>query len=223
MPEPVKPRTQNSPLRREQAAVTRARIIGAAGVVFAGSGYDRARIEDIAKHAGVAYPTVYKAFGNKPALLGAAVAAAMSGSEHDQVKRQTWWLEQLDEPDPERQLRLIARNARRIYDRAGRLLEVVRAAAAGDERIHALWQSVNADRLERSHTSAKRLATKTALATSTGETARTLWALTGPELYVLQTEAGTATPIRYERWLADLLVAALLPSDRQPVHDRRAR
>jgi AcrR family transcriptional regulator len=223
MSERVKPRTQNSPLRREQAAITRARIIEAAGVVFAASGYDRARIEDIAKQAGVAYPTVYKAFSNKPALLGAAVAAAMSGSEHDQVERQTWWLEQLDEPDPERQLRLIARNARRIYDRAGRLLEVVRAAAAGDDAIHALWQTVNDDRLERSHVSAKRLASKTALATTANETARTLWALTGPELYVLQTEAGTATPNRYERWLADLLVAALLPTASRRAHHRRAQ
>jgi AcrR family transcriptional regulator len=206
----VKPKTQNSPLRREQAAITRARIVEAAGVVFAASGYDRARIEDIARQAGVAYPTVYKAFGNKPALLAAAVAAAMSGSEHDQVERQSWWLEQLDEPDPERQLRLIARNARRIYDRSGRLLEVVRAAAAGDDAIHTLWQSVNDDRLERSRASAKRLASKTDLSTTASETARTLWALTGPELYVLQTDAGTATPNRYERWLADLLVAAIL-------------
>jgi AcrR family transcriptional regulator len=212
MAESVKPRTQSSPLRREQAAATRARIIDAAGIVFAHSGYDRARIEDIAKQAGVAYPTVYKAFGNKPALLEAAVTAAMTGSEHDHVDRQAWWLEQIDEPDPERQLRLIARNARRINDRAGRLLEAVRAAAPGDEAIGALWMAVNQERVDRSRASARSLATKATLRTTTAETARTLWALTAPELYVLQVESGDLTPNRYERWLGELLIAAVLPS-----------
>ena len=133
MTEPVKPRTQSSPLRREQAAITRARIVDAAAVVFSASGYHRARIEDIASEAGVAYPTVYKAFANKSTLLHAAVESAMTGGAQGSVDRQAWWLEQIDEPDPERQLRLVARNARRIYDRAGPLLEVVREAAAGDD------------------------------------------------------------------------------------------
>lgn len=212
MAESVKPRTQSSPLRREQAAATRARIVDAAGIVFADRGYERARIEDIATQAGVAYPTVYKAFGTKPVLLEAAVAAAMTGSEDDHVDRQAWWLEQIDEPDPERQLRLIARNARRINDRAGRLLEAVRAAAAGDEAIDALWTAVNDERVARSRASAKSIAAKTTLRTTTAEAARTLWALTAPELYVLQIERGDLTPNRYERWLGKLLVAAILPS-----------
>jgi AcrR family transcriptional regulator len=212
MAETVKLRTQTSPLRREQAAATRARIVDAAGVVFAGSGYEGARIEAIAKQAGVAYPTVYKAFGNKPALLEAAVAVAMSGVEHDHVDRQAWWLEQLAEPDPERQLRLVARNARRINDRAGRLLEAVRAAAAGDGAIGAIWMAINQERLERSRATAKSLATKTTLRTTTAQTARTLWALTVPELYVLQIDPGRLTPNQYERRLGDLLVAAILPA-----------
>lgn len=212
MPDSVKPRSQNSPLRREQAAATRARIIGAAAIVFAHSGYERARIEDIAKQAGVAYPTVYKAFGSKPALLQAAVDAAMTGGAEGQVERQSWWLVQLDEPDPERQLRLIARNARRIYDRAGRLLEVVRGTAASDESIQSLWQAINDDRLARSTTTAKALVTKTKLRASVPQTARTLWALSAPELYVMQIEGGGLTPDRYERWLGDLLIAAILPA-----------
>lgn len=212
MPESVKPRTQSSPLRHEQAAATRARIIHAAAIVFADSGYERARIEDIAKQAGVAYPTVYKAFANKPNLLRAAVDAAMTGGPEGQVERQAWWLEQLDEPDPRRQLRLVARNARRIYDRAGRLLEVVRATAASDESIQSLWQAVNDDRLARSTTTAKALATRTKLRAGVPQTARTLWALSAPELYVMQIDGGGLTPDRYEHWLGDLLIAAILPA-----------
>lgn len=210
MTEPVKPRTQNSPLRREQAAITRARIVDAAAVVFSASGYHRARIEDIAGEAGVAYPTVYKAFANKSTLLHAAVESTMTGGAQGSVDRQAWWLEQIDEPDPERQLRLVARNARRIYDRAGPLLEVVRAAAAGDDDIHALRRRINDDRLARSRMTAERLAGKAKLTTTISQTARTLWALTGPELYVLQLDGDDLTPDDYERWLGDLLTATLL-------------
>jgi AcrR family transcriptional regulator len=208
----VKPRTHRSPLRREQAAATRARIVGGAALVFAARGYEGARIEDIAAEADVAYPTVYKAFGNKRELLRAALDWAITGGEDGAVERQAWWREQLEEPDAERQLRLIARNARRIHDRAGRLLDVVRAAAAGDDDIAALWQAVNDERLERSRITAKRLSTKTTLRTTVAKTAGILWALSGPELYVLQTGHGGLSPGKYERWLGDLYVAALLPT-----------
>ena len=210
MPDSGKPRTQNSPLRRAQAAATRARILDAAGVVFAGSGYERARIEDIAAEADVAYPTVYKAFGSKPALLTAAVAHAMSGGDDGALDSQAWFQEQLDAPDPETQLRLVARNARKLYERAGRLLEVVRVAAAGDEKAAALWQTIDAERLERSRTTAKRLAAKADLRATVPATTRTLWALTLPEIYVLQVHDTDLAADQYERWLADLLVAAIL-------------
>jgi AcrR family transcriptional regulator len=205
----VEPRTQHSPLRRAQAAATRTRILQAAAVVFAASGFERARIEDIAQEAGVAYPTVYKAFGNKPALLTAVVTAAMAGGEDTDIERQTWFREQLDAPDAETQLRLIARNARRLYDRAGRLLETVRNAATVDASIADLWQAINDDRVQRSQTTAKRLATKTRLRTSVPSTARTIWALTLPEVYVLQVHHGDLGPDQYEHWLADLLLGAI--------------
>ena len=207
--DPVKSRTQNSPLRRAHAAATRARIVEAAALVFAARGFERARIEDIAKEAGVAYPTVYKAFGNKPALLSAAVTRAMTGGAEDAIESQAWFQEQLEAPDAETQLRLVARNARRLYDRAGRLLETVRLAAAVDENIATLWQAINDDRVKRAQTTAKRLATKTRLRASVAATARSLWALTLPEIYVLQVHHGNLNADQYERWLADLLLGAI--------------
>jgi AcrR family transcriptional regulator len=210
MAKSVKPRTQTSPLRRAQAAATRARILDAAAVVFGANGYERTRIEDIAAEAGVAYPTVYKAFGSKPAVFTAAVAQAMTGGGEGPLDSQAWFQEQLDAPDAEAQLRLVARNARLLYERAGRLLEIVRIAAASDEHAAALWHTIDAERVERSRTTAKRLATKAGLRASVPATARTLWALTLPEIYVLQVHHGDLTPDQFERWLAGLLVAALL-------------
>jgi len=207
-----------SPLRRDQASLTRRRIVEASQAVFERQGYERARVEDIAAEAGVAVPTVYKTFANKRNLLSHALRAAMTGGEGGAVDRQAWFLEQLEAPGAEEQLRLIARNARRLYERAGQLLEVARTAAHSHEEIHALWSEINDERIARSRTSAKRLATKAELRTTIADAAHTLWALTAPELYVLQARDAGTKPARYERWLGDVLVAAVLGAET----DRRA-
>src|SRR3954466_7786577 len=107
-------------LRARQAAATRDLIVRAAAGVFQDNGYRGARMEDIAAAAGVAYPTVYKAFSNKRNLLAAAAQRAMTGGVEGEVERQRWFTEQLVEADARRQLRLVARNARHLNERAGR-------------------------------------------------------------------------------------------------------
>jgi AcrR family transcriptional regulator len=206
----VTPRRQHSPLRQAQAAATRLRIIQAAHTEFEARGYQGTRVEDVAARAGVAVPTVYKTFTNKRNLLTAAVATAMTGGPDESVDRQAWWQEQLDAPTAEQQLQLVARNARRLNDRAAHLLELVRATAARDSEIAALWHGINNDRLVRARTSAKRLAAKTTLRTSVPDAAHTLWALTVPELYVLHVKESGRSPEAYQRWLADVLIAVLL-------------
>jgi AcrR family transcriptional regulator len=198
-------------LRARQAAATRALIVQAAIAAFEAHGYRGARMEDIAAGAGVAYPTVYKAFSNKRNLLAAAVQRAMTGGVEDSVDRQRWFTEQLDEPDPRRQLRLVARNARRLNERAGRLLEVVRAAARTDAHIDTIWRAINDERLARGRTTATVLARKTPIRGSVAQATRTLWTLTLPELYVAQVHSAGVTAAAYQRWLGDVLVAALLP------------
>src|SRR5947207_6188536 len=116
-------------LRAQQASQTRWRILDAAARVFEVQGFAGARIDDIASEAGVAAPTVYKGYANKVNLLVGALNQAMAGDEVNAIDQQAWYAEQLDEPEPVRQLQLVARNARRIYERAGRLLNVLRAAA----------------------------------------------------------------------------------------------
>ena len=206
----VSPRRQNSPLRQAQAAATRLRIIEAAHAEFGARGYEGTRIEDVAARAGVAVPTVYKAFTNKRNLLTAAVTTAMTGGPDEPVDTQAWWQEQLDAPTAQQQLQLIARNARRLNDRAAPLLELVRAAAARDSEIATLWQDINNERLARARTSAQRLAAKTTLRTSAPDAAHTLWALTAPELYVLHIKESGRRPEAYQPWLADVLIAVLI-------------
>ena len=138
----VKRRAYRSSIRRGDAP---ALVCEAAYRLFSTKGYLATSIEDIAAEAGVAVATVYKVFTNKATVLSEAVARAMAGADgRARVEDQPWWREQFTEPDPARQLRLIARNARRIYDRAAAILEVVRAAAPLDEGIATIrreWKS----------------------------------------------------------------------------------
>lgn len=198
-------------LRAEQAAETRRRILEAAARVFDAHGFAGARIEDIASEAGVAVPTVYKAFTTKVNLLVGALGQAMSGDDRSPIDQQEWFTEQLEEPDPGRQLQLVARNARRIYERSGRLLEVLRAAAPLDAELEQEWDGVQTTRLERSRRTARCLADKAAdrLLTSREEAAVTLCALTEPELFTSYT-AAKRSPDQYETWLGHVLRRSLL-------------
>ena len=61
------------------------------------------------------------------------------------VAERPWYREILDEPDPVRQLRLNARNARVVKSRIGPLLRVIRSAAAVDPDGAALWRLIQSD------------------------------------------------------------------------------
>ena len=206
------PSVKASPsIRTEQAAQTRRRILEAAVRVLEAHGFAGTRIDDVATEARVAVPTVYKAFTNKVNLLIGAVNQTMAGHDAAPIDQQAWFTEQLDEPDPMRQLQLIARNARRMYERAGQLLNVLRAAAPLNPDLAQAWHDIAAQRLDRSHRTAKSLATKAPdrLRLSRDDTALTLLALSEPELFTTYT-TGHRTPDQYEAWLADILCRSLL-------------
>jgi AcrR family transcriptional regulator len=61
------------PLRQRQALETRQRIASSARALFGEQGYGATTIAAIAERAGVAVPTVYKAFVNKAGVLAAIV------------------------------------------------------------------------------------------------------------------------------------------------------
>jgi AcrR family transcriptional regulator len=200
-------------IRKQQAASTRAAIIAAARGQMERRGYESARVEDIAAAAGVAVPTVYKIFLSKRRLLACVVEAAMSGAIDASVPEQDWWREQISESSAPRQLELIARNARQIYDRAGRLLEQIQSAVGRDPEVDAAARRLDDERFVRSELSAKALAGKAALRTGVGveEAATTLWSLTAPELYLLQVKRRGLSSDVYESWLGSILKRSLLP------------
>ena len=147
MPEPVKSkRSYDSTRRRQQASATRRDILEAAQRLFEQHGYAGTTMAAVAAEAGVALKTVYLAFETKSGLLRAVWHLLLRGDEDDvPVGERRWYQDVIEEPDPERQLRLVAQNSRMIKERAGTLLGVIRNAASADPDIKALWSRIQSD------------------------------------------------------------------------------
>src|SRR5438093_6720261 len=112
MPEDVKRRRYESPRRRAQADATRRDIIAAAQKLFERQGFAATTMAAIASEAGVALKTVYLAFDSKSGVLRALWNLLLRGDDEDvPVAERAWYREVLEEPDPEKTLRLNARNA----------------------------------------------------------------------------------------------------------------
>jgi AcrR family transcriptional regulator len=210
----VKPnRSYDSPLRREQAARTRGQILESAKELFERDGYAATTMAAIASAAGVSLKTVYLAFETKSGLLRALWHLLLRGEQDSiPVGEQPWYLEVLDEPDPERQLRLNARNSLIVKRRAGAILEVIRDAASSDPEIAALWARIQTEFHENQRAIVQSIAEKHALAAGLDVAGATdiLWALNHPTLYSLLARDRDWPDERYERWLADLFCAQLL-------------
>src|SRR6478672_71976 len=139
-------RRYDSTRRREQAAATRREILEAAQRLFERDGYGATTMAAIAAAASVALKTVYLAFETKSGLLRALWHLRLRGDEDEApVGRRQWFRDVIDEPDPARQLRLNARNARAVKLRAANLMRVMRDAAGADRDIATLWQRIQDD------------------------------------------------------------------------------
>ena len=148
MAERVKPkRRYNSPRRQEQAAATRRSILDAGGSgCSSGRATRRRRWRRSRRRPASRSKTVYVVFETKSGLLRALWDLRLKGDEDEAaVSQRQWYLEVIEEPDPERQLRLNARNARVVKLRIAPLLEVIRDAAPVEPDTAALWELIQTD------------------------------------------------------------------------------
>jgi len=210
---PVKRRRYDSTRRLEQAAGTREAILHAAQRRFELDGYAATSMAAIAKEAGVSTKTVYLGFETKSGLLRALWHLLLRGGAGEApVGERPWYREMLDEHDPERQLRLNARNSRAVKVRAGALMEVIRGAAPAHPDIDALWQRIQAEFYANQRAVVESLDAKGALKRGLDPAGATdvLWTLNHPLLYPLLVGDRGWTPERYEDWLGELLCEQLL-------------
>lgn len=214
MADPVKStRRYDSPRRRAQAAATRRDILTAAQQLFEQRGYASTTMDAIAAEAGVALKTVYVAFETKSGLLRALWNHLLrGGNDQVPVAQQPWYREIIEESDPERQLRLAARNACRVKLRIAAVLEVIRSAAPIDPDIDALWRRIQTEFHANQRVIVASLHDKNALVPELGVDRATdiLWTLNHPNLWQLLVEERGWTPEHFERWLADTACSQLL-------------
>lgn len=214
MSEHVKPkRPYESKRRLEQARETRRVILEAAQRRFEEHGYAAATVAEVASDAGVATKTVYLAFESKGGVLRALWNLLLRGEHDDRpVAEQQWYRDVLEEPDPERQLRLNARNSVQGKQRISSILEVIRSAASADPEIDVLWQRIQTDYRENQRAIVEQLAMRDALAPGLDveRGADVLWTINHPNTWQLLVVQRGWTPEQYERWSGDAACRELL-------------
>jgi AcrR family transcriptional regulator len=206
-------RPYESPRRREQAAATRRDILDAAQRLFEHQSYAATTMAAIAAEAGVALKTVYVAFDTKSGVLRALWNLLLRGDEDDvPVMDRQWYREVLEEPDPERKLRLNARNSRAVKLRIAPVMEVIRSAAPLDSDIGALWSRIQSDFHDNQRSIVKALDERRGLRAGLGvdRAADILWTLNHPDLWQLLVGQRGWTPDEYEQWFGDAACAQLL-------------
>jgi AcrR family transcriptional regulator len=202
-------RRYDSPRRREQAAATRREILAAAQRLFEQHGYAATTMAAIASEAGVALKTVYVVFESKGGVLRALWNMLLRGDEGDApVAERGWYREVLEEPDPERTLRLNARNSRMGKERIGAVVEVIRTAAPTDPDIGALWERIQNEYRANQRGVVESLGKATKL--DHDRAADILWTLNHPDVWQLLVGRRGWSAEDYERWCAEMAVAELL-------------
>jgi AcrR family transcriptional regulator len=214
MAEPVKTtRRYESPRRREQAAATRRVVLEAAQPLFEREGYAATTMAAIAKAAGVSLKTVYVIFDTKSGVLRALWNLLLRGDDDDvPVAERAWYREVVEEPDPEHRLRLNARNARRVKERAGALMGVIRTAAELDPDIAVLWGRIQSEFHANQRVIVQSLHDRGALRPGLGVDRATdvLWTLNHPDVWLLLVGQRGWSPAQFEAWFGDTVVAQLL-------------
>jgi AcrR family transcriptional regulator len=201
--------------RAERARTTRARIAAAATATFTTSGYSTTSINAIAAAAGVSEQTVYYSFGNKRAVLVAALDRAIAGDDEPIPTLQRPWVHAaLAESDPHRQIERQVAGVGEVLRRAARLLDIIRNAAADPELAEVCETQISHHR-EVQRVFAAALATKTRLRTDVDAAADTAVALLSPETYLLLVDHLGWGHERWRDWAADCLARTLIQENRR--------
>jgi AcrR family transcriptional regulator len=207
-------RPYRSPAREEQARNTRRQIVAAAHQLFLADGFAATTIPAVATGAGVSVQTVYKVFGNKSGLAKAVFDVAIAGDDEAvPVVDRARLMEVRAEPDARRKLALYGDHLAAVAPRHVPLQLVIRDAAATHHDAAAVWAELQAERLRGMAMFAAVLAEEGQLRTGVSRSAArdVLWTYNSAEVFqLLVLERGWSAK-RYGRWVADALVAALLP------------
>ncbi len=205
-------RRYDSARRREAAERRRTSVVDAASRLFVREGFAGTTIARIAGNAGVSEEMVYKAFGNKVALVRAIRDKALAGEGRVHAERRSDRM-QASENDPRTIIREWGVLAMEVAPRVAPVLLLVREAAASDPELARLQGEMDASRLTRMTHNARTLLKGRHLRAGLTLDAATdvLWTYSSPELYELLVMRRGWSVERYGRFIAEAMIAALLP------------
>lgn len=215
MSEPVK-RRYSSPLRQEQAARTRQRILDAAAALFEADGYARTTINAIARAAEVAPDTVYSTFGTKARVLTALIDRTLAPAGEVNVTDRPDLGTVRDEPDQRRQVHLFARVITPVSARVRPLFEIMRTASAVEPEMAAVFAEMDGQRLRNMRRVAEWIAARGPLRVPVDRAAELIWTAASPDVARMLCDVRGWSQDDYAAWLEDTLAHALLPDPGRP-------
>jgi AcrR family transcriptional regulator len=200
-------RKYTSALRSEAAEVTRKRVLEAAQALFVRHGIDRVTIAQIARKGGVAVSTVYALYESKEGILRALLRATLFGQRFQAAFAR---LEGVN--DPIKLIELTAQVARAIYEGESSELGLMRGASAFSPALRKLEQEFETVRFEMQKERLRILfaQSKQRQGLTFDDARRVLWMYTSRDVYRMLVHEGGWTPDRYQEWLCETLVQALV-------------
>ena len=217
MKRPVKERQYNSPLRADQARLTRRAIVDAATALFSEKGYAAVSVDAIAAAAGVSRPTVFASVGGKPAILRESFRAAFGRAAGDEDTQMPF----VDRPRS-RAVRSIqsarghlvayAALVSDVFARMSGVYEAIREGGRSDPDVGTLWREINEERRRGAATIVADVAARAALrrGLSTDHAADLVWVLNDPGVFHMLVHGRGWSTEQYSAWLSRALETELL-------------
>ncbi|MGC1211260.1 MAG: TetR family transcriptional regulator [Micromonospora sp.] len=208
-------RRYRSAVREESARRTRQAVVRAATDLFVARGYAATSLADVAAAAGVARPTVFAAFGSKPALLRQVLDQALAGDDEPvPVAERPWFRPVWDARTPAEVLDAYAGVCTLIGSRAAGAFETVRRAADEAPEVVELWESLLRNRRAGARMVVERLRTFDGPLRQGADTERAvdeLWFFNDPAHYAALVHRCGWAEESFRDWLAARMRDALLP------------
>ncbi|MGW3783913.1 TetR/AcrR family transcriptional regulator [Micromonospora chokoriensis] len=203
---------KGSGLRSQKARQTRQKILAAARELFVERGYGATNLQDVAAAAQVAVQTIYFAFGNKRTLLKELVDVTVAGDDEPvaTMDRQ-WFRAAMAAGTAQEQLRAHVDGTAVVLDRVAPIIRMLDAAVATDAEVAAIWPRGVDPRYVVHEAAATSLMSKPGARTdvSVAQAADVLYALLGPELYLILVRERGWSPQRWAEWSFATLNAQL--------------
>jgi AcrR family transcriptional regulator len=207
-------RRYDSSGRRERARQTRDQIIDVARELFLARGYGSTTVAAVAAAAHVSVETIYKSFGGKPGLVRAIIEKGLAGEGPVPAEQRSDHIRDT-EPDPRKILTAWGAFTAELGPQVIPIFTLARDAAGSDPDMAVALEQISAARYERMTVNARGLARAGHLRAgmTPEQAADILWTYCSPELAdLLVTRLGWPAE-RYGAFIAQALIAALLPGE----------